>query len=262
MLSSRKIHHIPIERIAPNPDQPRRHFPPEELRSLAESIRSHGILQPLTVQKGRCSYVLVAGERRLRAAGLAGLKTVPCVIVDVSAEDSALLALIENIQRSDLHYLEEAEAMAKLISTHHLSQEDVAAKLGRSQSAVANKLRLLRLSPTCAAALRQFSLTERHARALLRLSDEAQRLAALRHIGEKGLTVAQSEDYIESLLQQNQKTPPQKRPGYIVKDVRLFLNTIRRSVQIMQRSGVDARVERAENDETITVTVMIPKKKA
>ena len=262
MLSSRKIHHIPIERIAPNPDQPRRHFPPEELRSLAESIRSHGILQPLTVQKGRYSYVLVAGERRLRAAGLAGLKTVPCLIVNISEEESALLALIENIQRSDLHYLEEAEAMAKLIATHRLSQEEVANKLGRSQSAVANKLRLLRLSPECAAALRQYALTERHARALLRLSDEEQRRAALHHIGEKGLTVAQSEEYIEAIIRNDQKTPPPKRPGYIVKDVRLFLNTIRRSVQIMQRSGVDARVEREETEDGITVRVMIPKKKA
>ncbi len=261
MLASRKIHSIPIDHISPNPAQPRRHFEPEELRTLAESIRTHGILQPLTVQKGRYSYVLVAGERRLRAAGIAGLKTVPCVIVAVSEQDRALLALIENIQRSDLHYLEEAEAIAKLIATHHLSQEEVAAKLGRSQSAVANKLRLLRLSPTCAKLLREFSLTERHARTLLRLSDEEQRLAALRHIAEKGLTVAQSEEYIESLLQENQKTPPQKRPGYVVKDVRLFLNTIRRSVQIMQRSGVDAKVEREENEDNIIVTVMIPKKK-
>lgn len=262
MLASRKIHSIPINRIAPNPAQPRRHFEPEALRELAESIRIHGILQPLTVQKGRYSYVLVAGERRLRAAGMAGLTNVPCVIVAVSEEDSALLALIENLQRSDLHYLEEAEAMAKLIAAHHLSQEEVAIKLGKSQSAVANKLRLLRLSPACTAALREFSLTERHARAVLRLSDEEQRLAALHHFGREKLNVAQAEQYIEQLLQTNQTTPPSKRPGYIVKDVRLFLNTIRRSVQIMQRSGVDAQVKREENEEHITVTVMIPKKKA
>ena len=122
-LASRKIHNIPIDRISPNPAQPRRHFEPESLRELADSIRIHGILQPLTVQKGQFSYVLVAGERRLRAAGIAGLTSVPCVIINVSEEDSALLALIENLQRSDLHYLEEAEAMAKLISAYHLSQE-------------------------------------------------------------------------------------------------------------------------------------------
>jgi len=261
MLASRKIHHIPIDRIAPNPAQPRRYFEPEELRTLAESIRIHGILQPLTVQKGRYSYVLVAGERRLRAAGIAGLTSVPCVIVNVSEEDSALLALIENLQRSDLHYLEEAEAMSKLISAHRLSQEEVAVKLGKSQSAVANKLRLLRLSPACTALLREHSLTERHARTLLRLTDEEQRLAALRHIAGQKLNVAQTEQYIDGLLQQNQQVPPPKRPGYIVRDVRLFLNTIRRSVEVMQRSGVDAKVERQEDEETITVTVMIPKKK-
>lgn len=262
MLASRKIHNIPIDRISPNPAQPRRHFDPEALKELADSIRLHGILQPLTVQRGRFSYVLVAGERRLRAAGMAGLTSVPCVIVHVTGEDSALLALIENLQRSDLHYLEEAEAMAKLISAYQLSQEEVAVKLGKSQSAVANKLRLLRLSSACTALLREYDLTERHARALLRLTDEEQRLAALKHIGEGKLNVAQTEQYIESLLQQNQQTPPPKRPGYIVRDVRLFLNTIRRSVQVMQRSGVDAKVDRQEDEETITVTVMIPKKKA
>lgn len=261
-LAARKIHNIPIDRISPNPAQPRRHFDPTALRELAESIRTHGVLQPLTVQKGQYSYVLVAGERRLRAAGMAGLTSVPCIVIHVSAEDSALLALIENLQRSDLHYLEEAEAMAKLIATYHLSQEEVAAKLGKSQSAVANKLRLLRLSGPCTQLLHRYALTERHARALLRLNDEGQQIAALQHIGERKLNVAQTELYIEQLLQKNQQTPPAKRPGYIVKDVRLFLNTLRRSVEIMQRSGVDAKVERQESEESITVTVMIQKKKA
>ncbi len=258
-LASKKIHYIPINHIAPNPAQPRRHFEPEALRELSESIRLHGVLQPLTVQKGQYSYILVAGERRLRAAGLAGLTTVPCVILDVSAEDSALLALIENLQRSDLHYLEEAEAISKLITTYRLSQEEVAAKLGKSQSAVANKLRLLRLSDGCVSLLRQYNLTERHARALLRLADEEQRLRALRHIGEHALNVAQSEAYIESLLLAQQTTPPPRRPGYIIKDVRLFLNSIRRSVQIMQQAGVDAQVSREEDEESITLTVHIPK---
>ena len=211
------------------------------------------------MQKGRYSYVLVAGERRLRAAGMAGLREVPCVVLDVKREDSAVLALIENLQRSDLHYLEEAAAMAKLISTCHLSQEELAAKLGKSQSAVANKLRLLRLSGACMDLLRAYGLTERHARCLLRLSDEEERLRAARTIGERGLNVAQTEAYVESLLAGIQKQEPQRRPTYIVKDVRLFLNSIRHGVDVMRRSGVAADVQREETEEAITLTVRIPK---
>lgn len=259
-LASRRIHYIPINHIAPNPAQPRRNFDPQALRELADSIRLHGILQPLTVQKGHYTYTLVAGERRLRAAGMAGLDTVPCVILNIDEESRAVLALIENLQRSGLHYLEEAEAIARLIATFGLSQEEAAAKLGKSQSAVANKLRLLRLSEPCAALLRQYQLTERHARSLLRLTDEEQRLAALKHIGEQHLNVTQTEEYIESLLCQVQVTPPPRRPNYIIKDVRLFLNSIRRSVEIMQQAGVDACVSREEDEETITVTVQIPKR--
>ena len=256
---SKRIRYIPINHIAPNPAQPRRYFDPEALEELAASIRLHGILQPLTVQKGELSYILVAGERRLRAAGMAGLEKVPCVVVEVDERQSALLALIENLQRSDLHFMEEAAAISKLITDYHLSQEEAAARLGKSQSAVANKLRLLRLSPACVELLRSYQLTERHARTLLRLEDEELRLTALRHIGEAHLNVAQTEAYVEELLQTVQVTPPARKPGYIIKDVRLFLNSIRRSVQIMQQAGVDAKVDRQETEEGITVTVRIPK---
>ena len=259
-FASKKIRYIPVSHIAPNPSQPRRYFEPEALKELAESIRVHGILQPLTVQRGEYSYVLVAGERRLRAAGLAGLEKVPCVVVDIDGEESALLSLIENLQRSDLHYMEEAQAIARLVSAYHLSQEEVAAKLGKSQSAVANKLRLLRLSDKAVELLRRYQLTERHARTLLRLSDEEQRLSALEYIGQHHLNVAQTEAYVEQLLQVNQVTEPPRRPGYIIKDVRLFLNSIRRSIQIMQQAGVDAKVDREETEESITVTVRIPKR--
>ena len=141
LFQSGRIHMLPIERISPNPRQPRRHFPEQPLRELAESIRQHGVLQPLSVQKTPGGYVLVAGERRLRAAGLAGLSHVPCILVKASPQDSALLALVENLQRSDLHYLEEAAAISKLITTYGMSQEEAARRLGRSQPAVANKLR-------------------------------------------------------------------------------------------------------------------------
>ena len=169
LFQSNRIYQIPIDRISPNPRQPRRHFEEQSLRELADSIRQHGVIQPLSVQKGVNGYVLVAGERRLRAAGMVGLAKVPCILVRASPKDSALLALVENLQRCDLHYMEEAAAIARLISTYDMSQDEAAKRLGRSQSAVANKLRLLRLSSTCVELLREYGLTERHARTLLRL---------------------------------------------------------------------------------------------
>lgn len=262
LYQSNRIYQIPIERIIPNPRQPRRHFEEQPLRELAESIRQHGVLQPLSVQKGPNGYVLVAGERRLRAAGMAGLTHVPCILVRVSARDSALLALIENLQRCDLHYMEEAAAISRLITHYGLSQEEAAKRLGRSQPAVANKLRLLRLSPACVEQLRKYGLTERHARALLRLEGEERQLAALRHIGERGLNVAAAEAYIDSLLAAKQREDPAQPPIYVIKDVRLFLNSVNRSMETIRRAGVDAKYEKQESDEAITITIQIPKKKA
>jgi len=262
LYQSNRIYQIPIERIVPNPRQPRRHFEEQPLRELADSIRQHGVLQPLAVQRSSGGgYVLVAGERRLRAAGMAGLTHVPCVLVRVSARDSALLALIENLQRCDLHYMEEAAAISKLISNYGLSQEEAAKRLGRSQSAVANKLRLLRLSPACVELLRKYGLTERHARALLRLEGDDRRLAALRHIGEKELNVAAAEAYIDALLQKGQREEPARAPVYVIKDVRLFLNSVTRGMDTIRRAGVDARYDKRENDDEITITIQIPKKR-
>lgn len=262
LFQSGRIHMLPIERISPNPRQPRRHFPEQPLRELADSIRQHGVLQPLTVQKTPGGYVLVAGERRLRAAGLAGLTHVPCLLVRATPQDSALLALVENLQRCDLHYLEEAAAISKLITTYGMSQEEAARRLGRSQPAVANKLRLLRLSPACGELLRKYELTERHARALLRLEDEDTRLAALRHIGEKKLTVAATEEYIEIQLQKKQMEGKEKKRLFIIKDVRLFLNSVDRGMETIRRAGVDARFDRQESEEEITITIQIPKQQA
>ncbi len=262
LYQSNRIYQIPIERIVPNPRQPRRHFEEQPLRELADSIRQHGVLQPLAVQRSSGGgYVLVAGERRLRAAGMAGLTHVPCVLVRVSARDSALLALIENLQRCDLHYMEEAAAISKLISNYGLSQEEAAKRLGRSQSAVANKLRLLRLSPACVELLRKYGLTERHARALLRLEGDDRRLAALRHIGEKELNVAAAEAYIDAQLQKGQREGPARAPVYVIKDVRLFLNSVTRGMDTIRRAGVDARYDKRESDDEITITIQIPKKR-
>ena len=262
LFQSNRIYHIPIERIVPNPRQPRRHFDSQAMGELAESIRQHGMLQPISVQKTPEGYVLVAGERRLRAAGLAGLTHVPCILVKVTPQDSALLALVENLQRSDLHYLEEAAAISRLITTYGMSQEEAARRLGRSQPAVANKLRLLRLSGECGELLRKYELTERHARALLRLEEEDARLSALRYMGEKRLTVAAAEEYIEAQLQKKQREAKGKKPLFIIKDVRLFLNSVDRGMETIRRAGVDARFDRQDSEESITITIQIPKQPA
>ena len=260
-LSSR-VRYLPVSDIAPNPRQPRRIFVQNELEELAESIRRYGILQPLTVRRTIQGYELVAGERRLRAASLAGLKEVPCLLAQVGEEDSALLVLIENLQRRDLDCWEEAEAVARLIRTYNLTQEQAADKLGKSQSAVANKLRLLRLPQTVRDRLRQEGLTERHARALLRLTDEHSQLCALETIVSRGYNVARTEEYIEELLQQQRTTPPRGRSTYIIKDVRLFLNSVSRGLTLMRQAGVEADWGRRDTEEEILLTTRIPKRPA
>lgn len=257
-LSSR-VQYLPINQIRPNPQQPRRHFDVKALEELAQSIRTYGILQPLTVRKITNGYELVAGERRLRGARIAQLKEVPCLLAQVDEEDSALLALIENLQRRDLDYWDEAEAIARLISRYNLSQEQAAKKIGKSQSAVANKLRLLRLSDTVRQKLQETQLTERHARALLRLTDEQEQLRVIDRIAKRQLNVEQTEKYIDELLREIQTVPPKGRTTYIIKDVRLFLNSVNRGLDMMRRSGVDADWGRKDTDDAILLTIRIPK---
>lgn len=259
-LSSR-VRYIPINAVRPNPQQPRRSFDETALQELADSIRAYGILQPLTVRDRGGVYELVAGERRLRAARIAGLREVPCLIAEVGEEDAALLALIENLQRRDLDYMEEAAAIARLIRRYGLSQQQAAEKLGKSQPTIANKLRLLRLSAPVIDCLRQYGLTERHARTLLRLTDPEQQLAAARHIGKRGLNVAQTEQYIDRLTAENRTELPRRRPTYIIKDVRLFLNSVERGVRLMQSAGVGAEVGRRDTEEEILLTIHIPKRR-
>ena len=257
---STRVQYIPLGRIRPNPQQPRHSFDEEGLAELAASIRSCGILQPLTVRRAGEGYELVAGERRLRAARIAGLREVPCLVAQVGEEDSALLALMENLQRRDLDCWEEAQAIARLISRYGLSQEEAARRLGRAQPTVANKLRLLRLPEDVRALLRENGLTERHARALLRLQDpEVQRRAA-GDIVRRGMNVAQAEAYVEKLMQSAQVTPPRGRSTYIIKDVRLFLNSVDRGLHLMRQAGVDAGWDRQDTDREILLTIRIPKR--
>ena len=253
---------LPAAEIRPNPRQPRRVFDEAGLRELAASIRAHGVLQPLTVRRTAEGWELIAGERRLRASRLAGLETVPCIESTAGDEESALLALIENLQRQDLHYFEEAAAIGDYIHRTGVTQEEAARQLGRSPSALANKLRLLRLSPACQEQLVQSGLTERHARCLLRLEDESERLTALRYIADHQLNVAQTEQYIERRLAALQATPPAGRRTFILKDVRLFLNSVDHGLRLIRSAGVNAACDRQETEEDILLTIRIPKQRA
>ena len=253
----RQVLELPVDALVPNPNQPRRHFSQEELEELAGSISQLGVLQPLTVRRSGQSWELIAGERRWRAAKLAGLATVPCLEVAASDETSSLMALVENLQRRDLDFWEEALALRQLVDTYHLSQEEVARRVGKSQSAVANKLRLLKLPADVLDSLRSSGLSERHARALLRLdSPELQRQAAA-YVIRHQLTVARTEEYVERLSRPTQRGRP--FPIYRTRDVRLFLNTIQRGLSIMNSAGVAAQCGRQETEEEILLTIRIPK---
>ena len=268
--SIRNVSYVPVEEIVPGPLQPRQHFSREGLEELRDSIAQHGVLQPLTVRQKGERFELIAGERRLRAARMAGLTEVPCILMDVDMESSGVIALIENIQRRDLDYVEEAEGIHQLIRLFGLSQEQTARRLGKSQSAVANKLRLLRLPRDVLERARAEGLTERHARALLRLDDPETQRRALDFIIDQRMTVAAAEEYIDRLcappMPAEAPEPPQPRPEkprrsvFLMKDVRLFLNTMDRSVDLMRSGGVDASVCREETDDAYVVTVRIPKR--
>ena len=260
------IVYLSTEDIVPNPVQPRKLFDDEGLEELSRSIKDYGILNPLSVRLRGSRYELVAGERRLRAARLAGLREVPCILLDVNMEDASLIALVENLQRRDLDFIEEANGINQLIRMFGMSQEEAARRIGKSQSAVANKLRLLRLPPDVLEALRQNGLTERHGRALLRLPDGDRQRAALLYIIDNGLTVAATDAYIDALLQEPESEPDPPRPGsrrtFVLKDVRVFLNSLSRSIDLMKQGGIDAGVQREETEDRLILTISIPKNKA
>ena len=254
------------EDIDPCPVQPRKNFDEESLRELSESIKSYGILNPLTVRIRGGKYELVAGERRLRAARIAGLREVPCMLVDVNMEGASLIALVENLQRKDLDFIEEAVGINQLILMFGMSQEEAARRIGKSQSAVANKLRLLKLPRDILDTLRENGLTERHGRALLRLSSSVEQRQALEYIIDNKLTVAATDAYIDALLAKEEEPPePEKgavRRSFILKDVRVFLNTLSRSIELMKQGGIDAGVKRQETEDSLILTISIPKNKS
>lgn len=259
-----KVLLIPTISIRPNKTQPRKNFDEQELKSLSQSIVQNGILQPLSVRRiNSTEFELVAGERRLRAAIMAGLSKVPCVVLKCTDKESAVFALIENIQRRDLGMFEQARGIARLIRKYGLTQEQAAIQLGKKQSTIANKLRLLRLTFEEQEWIISASLSERHARALLRIDDEQLRREALSHIIADNLNVNQTEAYVTDVLMRRCATPtvskvkPEKK--IVVKDVRIFVNTINRAVDTMRLSGINATSSKSETDEYIEYTVKIPK---
>ncbi|GHV09788.1 nucleoid occlusion protein [Clostridia bacterium] len=254
-----RVLRIPVGEIVPNPNQPRNFFDPDALRELTDSIKQLGIVQPLTVRRVAGGYELVAGERRLRAARMAGLKAVPCVVMELDERASSVVALVENLQRRDLDCFEEAEGILRLIRLHGLSQDEAARRLGKSQSAVANKLRLLRLDRPAIEMVRHHGLTERHARALLKLDDPESRMQILTAVLKEGLNVAQTEAYIERFLDpKTERKKCNQKTLYIVKDVRVFLNTISHAVDIMRSGGIDAELDQDDREGEITLTIRIP----
>lgn len=308
-----EIEYVAIDQIRPNPYQPRKNFNKTALMELAESIRAYGVLQPINVRKqSNGFYELVAGERRLRAAQIAGLKCIPCIPVVLNDNDSAVIALIENLQREDLNFIEEAEGYASLICEHGLTQENLARKIGKSQSAVANKIRLLRLSPMVRKIILDNNLTERHARSLLKIEDEQMQLRILREVCDNGLNVKRTEDLVErvkvgdedafarlqddfdgglnaallpadaagtgsgiasgagagkgrgvqGVARPQGQAPSASQPQVkrVIKDLRIFVNTIRESVEMLKESGVSAKAAQFDRGEYLEFIIRIPKK--
>ena len=238
--------------IRPNPAQPRKVFQPEALEELAASIRQHGILQPLSVRRVEGGYELIAGERRLRAAQMAGLTEIPCLIMTMNEKESSMAAMVENLQRQDLDFIEEARGISRLMEQHAMSQEQVAKVLGKSQSAIANKLRLLRHERQVLEAIRENGLTERHARALLRLGDMEQKMGMIAAIVSQGLNVARTEEAITRLLEDRKQTPGRPNVG-------AFLTHLNQSLARIQMGGIPAISERRDTEDKIVLNITITK---
>jgi ParB family chromosome partitioning protein len=260
----KNISYLSIDSVRPNPYQPRKQFSKGSLEELRESIQQYGVIQPINVRKiSNNNYELVAGERRLRADTMAGLKEIPAIIINVNDNDSAVMALIENLQREDLNYMDEAEGYNNLINEHGFTQEELAQKIGKSQSTVANKIRLLKLSPLVKKILADNSLTERHARALLKLHDEQLQLKVLKHVCERGFNVKKTEELVEKVidkcLNQDKDKPSERKFTRTIKDIRIFVNTIRQAIDLMKKSGVNAKAAQIDRGEYVEFIIRVPK---
>lgn len=264
----RKLVELPIDSIMPNPNQPRKSFDDDGLQELADSIRQVGLIQPLVVRHFEGGYELVAGERRLRACKILNMPTVPCLLEGgMIDQESALIALIENLQRENLHYLEEAESYVTLLNTYGLTQEQLAERLGKSQSAIANKLRVLKLSPEVKQAMVDARMTERHARALLRLKDDATQLNIIERVRVKALSVKDTEKLVERTLNRlydEKKDGAKPRPKILryLRDFRLFLNTVNAAVAHLKDAGMDVQVEQTDHADGVDVFIRVRRSNA
>ncbi len=260
-MFEKKLLMLKPESIIPNTAQPRKTFDEYELKLLADSISANGIIQPLAVRKTENGkFEIIAGERRFRAAKVVGLRRIPCVIHTADEQTAAVLSLTENLQRSDLSVFEEARALDRLINYYGISQSEAAIKLGIAQSTLSNKLRLLNLSPEIQMRITKARLTERHARALLRLAEQ-DREAVLNYIIANGLTLTQTEHYIEELLNPPEQPPEDIKPlrKQAIGDVRLFYNSLSKLVTTLQSAGINARTRKTETDKYIEYKVRIKK---
>ncbi|HHY46255.1 MAG TPA: ParB/RepB/Spo0J family partition protein [Firmicutes bacterium] len=262
-----EVQNIPIELIDTNPFQPRERFDEESLRELSESIKQHGVIQAIVVRRAGQRYEVVVGERRLRASRMAGLSAVPAIVKDMDDREMAEVSLVENLQRKDLNVVEEAQGYQRLIQEFGLTQQDVAERVGKDQSTVANKLRLLKLSPVILENIAREIISERHARALLRLPNEEEQINMMKRICEGGWTVSQAEEAIEARIRQlaeggAEATPERRKVVRALKDLRLFTNSIRQVVRELKRTGIRVRFEEREVGDWLELRIKINKASA
>lgn len=251
---------LPIHLVIPNPNQPRKFFSHDSIRELSDSIRRYGVLQPVTVRrKNDGTYELVAGERRLRAASLAGNLKIPAIIMDMSDDDSAIVALMENIQRENLTFMEEAVAYRELLEKCFITQDELAKRLGKSQGAIANKIRLLKLPQSVREIVRDFNLTERHARALLRLSSESEQVYAARRIADLNLGVKQADELVDRIIKKGIDEKPTEKVIKSITDVRVFFKTITKAISLMNDKGIEASAKKDETDNYYEYLIRIEK---
>ena len=261
VFSKKTVREIPVDEIALNPDQPRKSFDGDKLDSLARSIRENGIIQPLCVRRlDKGGWQLISGERRLKAAKSLMMKHVPCIVVSADSERSAVLALVENLQREDLDFFEEASGIKHLIDSYSLTREQAAGMLSLSPSALSNKLRLLRLPKEQIEKIRNCNLSERHARALLRISDSDKADELLNKMIAECMTAAQAEQLVRDYLEQDgQKEKCVRKKTAAVKDARILANTLERAVESIRRAGINARSEKSENEDFIEYRITVQK---
>ena len=253
---SGEINKILIEEIVPNPFQPRMEFKQDEIKELAKSIKSYGIIQPIIVRKKNDIYEIVAGERRLRACKYLGMKEISAIIKDVDDLEIAEIAIVENLQRKDLNFIEEAKAYQRLIKEFSITQQELAERLGKGQSTIANKLRLLNIPTEVCNQLNFEEITERHARALLKLDDEKSQLKVISQIKERNLNVKETEKLIEKIKEEKQN---KKKVITVYKDLRLFINTLNNSIREMKEAGLEVEVKKSDEEKYVEFKIRLPK---